>query len=119
MQSQTRLRPTSEAEVFEFMLACGTRLKNPGIHIHGVSTLGEDEVTDFDIRYDCSNQINHEYTYISYPNGAVDGVLDVPSLERYVQTGYKSRRLLDHISFSFLRRWARARVRDGPGSQAG
>lgn len=117
MGSQTRMRPISEAEVFEFILACGTRLENPGIHIHGVSTLGGDEVTDFNIRYDCSNQISREHTYISYPRKFVEEILDVPSLERYVQTGFKNPRLPDHISF--LRYWARARVRDGPGSQTG
>lgn len=118
MQSQTRMRPTCRAEVLEFILACGTRLEDPCIHILGVSTHGEDEVTDFDIRYSCSNQMKREHTYISYANNEfTDGTLDVPSLERYVQTGFKEPRLPDHLSF--LQYWAKARVGEGPGSQAG
>lgn len=117
MQSETRIKPSSEAEVLKLILTCGTRMMNSGLQIRGINTLGTDEVTDFDFRYDCSNHIEREHTYISYPHGSIDEILNVSGLERLVQSGFRDSILSDHLWF--LRRWAKAQTEDGPSSTAG
>lgn len=117
MQSQTRIKPSSEAEILKLILIYGTRIENPVLQIRGIDTLGTDEVTDFDFRYDCSNHIRREYTYISYPRASTDEILDVPGLDRWIQRGFKNSIFADHLSF--LQRWAKARAGDGPSSTAG
>lgn len=115
--SDTRIKSSSEAEVLQLILTYGTRIDNPSLQVRGFSTLGTEEITDFDFRYDCSSHIRRGHTYVSYPHGSIDETLDVLALEEYLQSGSKDPGILCEISF--LRRWAKARVEEGPSSTAG
>lgn len=107
----------SEVEVLEFILSSIAKLSTPHLQVRGVSTIGEDEVVDFDFQYDSADHIVQGHTSVTYPQTNLNKFLDVAHLERYIQSPHGGAALSGCIPF--LRSWVRCQVKQGSRSTAG